>query len=63
MQISPPFLSLTTSTVPAQAVTRPRPRRFEVEPSARHEILRALAEILLIAAEAARRKETGDEAR
>lgn len=37
--------------------------RFEVEPSARPEILRALAEILLIAAEASRRKETGDEAR
>ena len=37
--------------------------RFEVEPSARPEILRALTEILLIAAEAVRRKETGDEAR
>jgi hypothetical protein len=37
--------------------------RFVVEPSARHEILRALAEILLVAAEEVGRKEEGDEAR
>lgn len=52
---------------PAPSQLEPLPQRdlvrFEVEPSARPEILRALAEILLIAAEASRRKETGDEAR
>ena len=36
--------------------------RFEVEPSAQHEILRALAEILLVAAEVVERKEASDEA-
>lgn len=34
-----------------------------VEPSARHEILRALAELLLVAAERRRREEAPDEAR
>jgi hypothetical protein len=37
--------------------------RFVVEPSARPEILRALAEVLLAAAEAGERKEKGHEAR
>ena len=37
--------------------------RFEVEPSARHEILRALVEILLAAAEVVDRKEASDDAR
>ncbi len=36
---------------------------FVVEPSVRHEILRALAEILLVAAESAERNEDRDEAR
>jgi len=37
--------------------------RFVVEPSAREEILRALAEILLVAADAAEPKEERDETR
>lgn len=52
---------------PAPSQLELLPRRdhahFVVEPSARHEILRALAEILLVAAEAARRKEARDETR
>ena len=36
---------------------------FVVEPNAQQEILRALAEILLVAAELVRRKEERDEAR
>jgi hypothetical protein len=44
------------------------PRRHDlaqivVEPSVRHEILRALAELLLVAAERGTRKEEPDEAR
>jgi hypothetical protein len=53
------------SQAPSQLDLLPRRdhARFVVEPSARHEILRALAEILLVAAEAARRREARDEAR
>jgi hypothetical protein len=48
---------------PSQLELLPRDQAlFVVEPSARHEILRALAEILLVAAEVAR-KEERDEAR
>jgi hypothetical protein len=53
---------------PAQCQLELLPRRSVlalsvVEQSARHEILRALAEILLHAAEATRRKEVRDETR
>ena len=49
---------------PSQLELLPRRARalFVVEPSVRREILRTLAEILLVAAEAARRKEARDEA-
>jgi hypothetical protein len=52
---------------PAPSQLELLPRRdhalFVVEPSGRHEILRALAEILLVAAEVVGRKEERDEAR
>ena len=53
---------------PAQSQLPLFPRRRDlaqsvVEPSARHEILRALAEILLVAAEVVEREEVRDETR
>jgi hypothetical protein len=55
----------TLPPAPSQLKLLPRHdhARFAVEPSARHELLRALAEILLVATEAVGRREEGDEAR
>ena len=56
----------TLPPAPSQLELMPRRHdlaRFVVEPSVRHEILRALAEILLLAAESAVRNEDRDESR
>lgn len=56
----------TLPPAPSQLELMPRHHnlaRFVVEPSVRHEILRALAEILLVAAKGAEPDEERDEAR